>query len=456
MQKMIDLFKRSVLISISMVVATGAMLFGTPASAHGGDKKDAFNGYTLVAPLNNQDVRLVDNQGKEVHAWKTNTYSGVVTKLLHDGSLLRSYTTDNPNFRMGGTGGGIQLLRWDGSVYWDFRHSSDAFVQHHDAEVLPNGNILTLVWVKVPEDKAIAAGVDPANLDPITRSTWSEQIIEINRQTKQIVWQWDVFDHLVQEYDAQKPHYGKIADHPSRVDANYYKYAKKPDWLHANSLSYNPKTDQIVVSAREFNEFWVIDHSTTTALAAASNGGRSGKGGDLLYRYGNPEAYGHGTATNRTLFLQHDVSWIPKGLKGAGNILLFNNGDANAGRAYSGVLELSLPHTGATFAQNHDGSFKEPKIAWRYEPTGADQFFSNIMGGAQRLPNGNTLITDAAHGRGIEVTRAGNKVWEYTNPIYDTNRFNPTGPKTNNVFRMYKYSAYSPIFYWHGIVPSRL
>ena len=71
------------------------------------------------------------------------------------------------------------------------------------------------------------------------------------------------------------------------------------DWMHANAVDYNEDLDQIMISAREFNEVWIIDHSTSTAEAASHSGGMYGKGGDLLYRWGNPEAYGRGDSTDR-------------------------------------------------------------------------------------------------------------------------------------------------------------
>jgi hypothetical protein len=81
-----------------------------------------------------------------------------------------------------------------------------------------------------------------------------------------------------------------------------------------NSVSYNAKLDQILISVRSFNEFWIIDHSVTTKEAAGHTGGRSGKGGDLLYRWGNPSAYRAGKTSDQKLFAQHDAHWIPEGL----------------------------------------------------------------------------------------------------------------------------------------------
>jgi len=74
------------------------------------------------------------------------------------------------------------------------------------------------------------------------------------------------------------------------------------------------------------NEIYVIDHSTTPYESIGNSGGRYGKGGDYLFRWGNPANYGRGSQEDQKLFRQHDVQWIKPGLNGAGNILIFNNG----------------------------------------------------------------------------------------------------------------------------------
>jgi hypothetical protein len=405
------------------------------------NKKLTQPGYSLIAPLNSKDFFLVDNTGKKVHQWTTNHTAGVVTKMLVNGDVLRTYAPNKTNFKMGGVGGGIQILDWDGNVKWDYQYNSSDTEQHHDATVMPNGHILTLAWVKIPKDQAIAAGVNPANIDSKTNSTWTDRVIEIDPSTKKIVWQWDAFDHIVQDFDQSKPNFGSVSQSAQKINANYYAYSTKPDWLHTNAINFNPKSNQIMISAREFNEFWIIDHSTTTAEAKTSTGGDSGMGGDLIYRYGNPAAYGQGTEADRKLFLQHDVHWIDDGLPGAGDVLLFDNGDRDHNHAFSSAIELKLPIAGNTYAKNSQGGYQAADTVWQYGiRTGNESIFSNIMGSAQRLPNGNTLITDAVHGRAVEVTKDGKRTWIYKSLIFSDDPYNP-GQQTNNVFRIYKYAA---------------
>lgn len=426
-----------ILIAAVLVAMIALFIRSLPASSVKLNTSLAQPGYTLVAPLNAKDVYLVDNNGKAVHSWKTDNYAGAVTKLVDDGILLRTYEPDTTYFSMGGKGGGIQLIDWNGNVTWDFQYNTPESALHHDATMMPNGHILALAWVKIPREQAIEAGVNPENIDDKSDSIWSDRVIEIDPASNQIVWQWDVFDHLVQDYDDSKANYGDISKNFEKINANYYKYSKKADWIHTNSVDYNPATDQIMISAREFNEIWIIDHSTSTKEAKTSRGGRAGAGGDLLYRFGNPEVHGD-VEGERELFLQHDAQWIKPGLPGAGNVLLFDNGDEKHGRTYSSAIELRLPDVDSGY-QTDERGFKRPEIVWRYgAETGEESFFSSIMGGVQRLPNGNTILTDSVHGRGLEVTPDRKQAWIYESPYVSEDRLNP-GKKTNNIFRIYKY-----------------
>ena len=132
----------------------------------------------------------------------------------------------------------------------------------------------------------------------------------MNPETDEIVWEWHAWDHLIQDFDSTKANYGVVADHPELIDVNYFTNNGNPDWMHANAIDYNENLDQVVISNPEFNEIWIIDHSTTTAQAAGSTGGSAGRGGDLIYRWGNPMTYGHGDSTDIQLHYQHNPNWI--------------------------------------------------------------------------------------------------------------------------------------------------
>jgi hypothetical protein len=265
-----------------------------------------------------------------------------------------------------------------------------------------------------------------------------------------IVWQWHVWDHLIQNNDRSKANYGDPAEHPERISVNANGRPVPAFWNHGNSIAYNAKLDQIVLSARGCNEIWVIDHSTTTEQAKGRTGGKSGKGGDLLYRWGNPAAYGRGTRDDRQLFQQHDAQWIPDDCPGAGRILIFNNG---LDRGYSSVEEIIPPmDSKGRYIIEPGKPFGPEKPAWTYRAKNPKDFYSSEISGAHRLPNGNTLICAGVRGLFFEVTQAGETVWEYVNPVVhngilaqgEKSGLDHRGHNWNAVFKIHRYPVDYP------------
>lgn len=171
------------------------------------------------------------------------------------------------------------------------------------------------------------------------------------------------------------------------------------------------------MSVYAFGEFWILDHSTTIAEAASHSGGRSGKGGDLLYRWGNPHAYRAGTKADQKLFHQHNAHWIAKGLPGEGHLLLFNNGSGRPGENYSSVDELVLPvDSQGRYICKAENTYGPDKPVWSYTAPKKTEFYSSFISGTQRLANGNTLICSGANGTIFEVTPNKEIVWKYVNP----------------------------------------
>ena len=177
---------------------------------------------------------------------------------------------------------------------------SDSLLSHHDIEVLPNGNILILAAEVKTASEAISNG------SSINDSRYSEMIIELNPNTNQVVWEWHAWDHLVQDIDSNLLNYGTISSSPNKININYGD-GSDPDWLHANSIDYNEELDQIISLIFLLSENLIIDHSTTTLEASTSSGGNSGQGGDILYRWGNPQAYNQGDSLDQVFEYQHDA-----------------------------------------------------------------------------------------------------------------------------------------------------
>jgi hypothetical protein len=234
-----------------------------------------------------------------------------------------------------------------------------------------------------------------------------------------IVWEWHLWDHLVQDADPTKDNYGAVADHPELVDVNYGNIGgpSSGDWLHANAIDYHPEFDQIVFSSRSLDEVYVIDHSTTTEEAAGHTGGNSGMGGDILYRWGNPQVYDRGSESDRVFYVVHGVNWIGSGLPGEGNILAFNNGDRpGMSNDYSSVYEIVPPvDEYGNYSIEPDAAFGPSAPVWTYGAPG--EFYAGASQcGAYRLPNGNTLVCQAQGGYLFEVSESGTTVWEYDHP----------------------------------------
>lgn len=367
-------------------------------------------GYTLIAPVTSPTTYLIDNDGRVVHQWLGGGAAGLVVYLLPNGHLLRTGTVTSTVFgASAGSGGRIDELGWDGALVWTYTLSTDRYLMHHDIAPLPNGNVLTIAWEIHTVNEAIEAGRDPNRLNG--GSFWTEAIFEIRPALPaggDIVWEWHAWDHLVQDFDPGKSNYADVSKHPERMDINFG--PQTPDWLHFNAIAYNPGLDQIVVSSRTLSEVWVIDHSTTAAEAMTHSGGRSNKGGDIIYRWGNPQTYRAGTAADQKLFDQHGVHWIPNGLPGAGHFLIFSNGNA---RNFSTVDEIAPPvDKNGRYSRDSGAAYGPPETVWSYGRNDQPQFLSRIFGGAQRLPNGNTLICISTSFRTIEVTPEGEVVWE--------------------------------------------
>ncbi len=368
-------------------------------------------GFRLLDPVNSTTTYLIDTNGAIVHSWPSAYLPGVSVRMLDDGSLLRSIRTGTlPDANIGGTGGAIQRVAFDGTVLWEFHYQGPGVMSHHDIHGMPNGNVLMIAWEDKTVAQAIAAGRNPAFIaGNVFRP---DHVIEVQPTPPlggTIVWEWHAWDHLIQDFDPARANFGVVAAHPELIDINL---APDPavanDWNHVNGIDYDPAHDWIVLSAPRQNEVWILDHGTTTAEAAGHTGGARGKGGDLLYRWGNPQAYGAGTAAAQQLFFQHGPQFIPQGSPGAGHLLVFNN-QAPGGTS---VVELALPLDAAgNFVLLPGSAFGPAAPSWSYSAPG---FQSSFVSNAERLPNGNTLICSGMQGRIFEVTAAGQEVWSYS------------------------------------------
>jgi len=417
-----NIAEKKIIFFVTIILITSSMPL-TLSMINEAKTPGTFNGYILFCPMGSTTTYLIDTTGNVRHTWPSSSIPNYSVYAYENGSIVRT-TDDNK---------GVEIIDWNGTVVWQFEYYSTQHMLHHDIKPLPNGNILMIAYDYKTFEEAIEAGLNPSS-----GGVTPDQIIEVRPTgptTGDIVWEWHAWDHLIQDFDPTKENYGVVADHPELIDINYGLGGW--DWNHMNSIDYNEEFDQILLSVHTFSEVWVIDHSTTTEAASGHTGGRSGKGGDLLYRWGNPAAYRAGTPSDQKFFGQHDASWIDPGCPGAGDILVFNNGFERPEGPYSSVDEIVPPvnDTGHYFLEP-GSSYKPDKQVWVYTAKNPTDLHSVWFSGAQRLPSGNTLICSGQSGYFFEVTPNNQIVWNYTNPYPD--------PQNNLVFKIRYYTTGFP------------
>ena len=394
---------------------------------------EPYGGYVLYTPGGmgnaNSTSYLTDVDGSIYNSWTHNNGPASMPYLFlpegesgYENTLLYyPCRVNSPTMEAGGVGGRVEIYNWDGNLLWSHEISNTIYQHHHDIDVLPNGNILMVTWERKYSSEWQAAGRTSVNNS--LNQMWSTSIFEIEPNfttgSAEVVWEWHLWDHLIQDRGTQYTAiYGQISEHPELMDINCGSVGSNGgpggqangDWMHVNAIDYNQELDQIVISSRHQNEIYIIDHSTTTEEASGHTGGNYGKGGDFLYRWGNPQNYDRGNSSNQILDSQHSVNWIEPGFPGEGNLILFNNGHSNNSSA---ALEFFTPiNSNGTYDISSSNAYGPSSYTWIHQ----GGFFSDVQSGAFRQPNGNTLISDANSSYIFEVTYNGQVVWEYDVP----------------------------------------
>ena len=380
------------------------------------------DGYNLIYPHNQPNVYLLNNCGEIVHTWTDGAdfRPGNTAYLTEEGLLYktkRSRMVASDPIWAGGGGATLEIRDWDNNLIWDFEMNDEQNRLHHDFAVTAKGTIIALAWEYKTMEECIQAGRDVSNLTQ--DAMWPDWIFEIDPATDSIIWEWHTWDHLVQDFDATKDNFGVIEDHPERINVNYGRADGHPDWMHANSLDYNEELRQILLSVPYFDEIWIIDHSTSKTQAAGSVGGLGSKGGDLLFRWGNPLTYNKADTTDKQLFFQHDAHWVDDFLNLTnpqfGKIAVFNN---RVGADFSTVNLIKPKWDMYSWSYELDNGIYLPNsfdlTITHPEPT---KLYSTGLSSSQVLPNGNTLITAGRFGYSVELTPENEIVWEYKTPI---------------------------------------
>ena len=353
------------------------------------EPKRAFAGFTLFAPhfVESRTVYLIDLQGEVVHTWNMPYPPGLSGYLTERGTLFFNGRTSEQSFlsRFPFKGGVVLEADWDGKVLWEVRHPD----HHHHGILLRNGNVLLHCMGEVPEEIArrVKGGMAEGNMQsgqyasrPVSEADkmYSDYLAEVT-PAGHTVWVWRTWEHL-----------DPVADGIAEVQA------PRTLWAQGNSVEELPDGD-ILASYRP----------TSTVIRI------SRKTGKIVWKLGPPTVAG-----------QHAPTLVENG-----NVLIFDNGPHR--------LDDSVPYSRAIEVDPATNA-----IVWKYQDKPAWNFFSPRMGCAQRLPNGNTLITESSFGRFFEVTKEGEIVWEYINPFFGKPFFGgPPGSESNQVFRAVRYSA---------------
>ena len=444
------------------------------------NEPESMHGYTLIVGRFNNYIHLIDHLGRIVHSWQFEQWLPHA-KLLDNGNLLVMIRQDDGRRS-------IAEVDPDGSIVWIYTHSERL---HHDFLKMPNGNVLMLARGIKTRQEAVAAGANPSIVpDAGMEYDYLIEVRPTGSEGGDIVWEWSAWDYIAQDFDPTKPNYGAPSDHPELIDINFLvetphisRQSDAWDWLHINGIDYNPALDQIALSPRQYSELWIIDHSAATEEAVARSSANpdntppprtdvlhsetvdnATKDGALLYRWGNPRAYGHGTHADQRLFWQHHAQWIAPGLPGAGNILVFSNGYelVEDPPLHSSIEEITPPMNGYAYQREPGAAYPPAEPAWTYSAETPTDFYSRIMGSTQRLPNGNTLICDSTSGVVFQVTLDGKQVWKYVYPMAEDTPLKQGGQPAilqgddvfnNAVYRAYWYAPDHPGLRKYDLTP---
>lgn len=352
---------------------------------------DVSAGYVLFTILGEPETHLIDNDGNIVNQWQRQSGAMMMPYLLPDGHLLSTVRLNPDSASPVRSLSGLELYDWAGHLVWSYEPPDNRLL-HHDIAPMPSGNILVSAFERVTPAQQRELGITPNEEE---NDLFYDVIMEVERETGDILWQWRVLDHLVQDEYPDAPTYGLPADFPHKLDPQYTTMPHRPnmqDRTHINGLAYNAALDQVLVSLWYTSEIWIIDRATDA----------------LVYRWGNPAAYSRGTSQTRQLFRQHDPNWLDNG-----NIMIFNNGDRRQ-RLFSSVVEIVPPlEADGRYRIEGDSAYEPLAPVWEYRAQPQTDFFAQHISGAQALPNGNVLITDGPAGRIFEVTREGRTVWQF-------------------------------------------
>lgn len=420
----------------------------------------AVDGYTLIYPHNQPHAHLIDACGEVVHIWTNDSLRrpGNSAYLTPFGDLIWSHRPanfQNDPIWAGGGGAVIEGRTWDNTVQWNYTLNDSTGRLHHDFALTNVGTVLAIAWERIDSLDAIEAGRNPVILEG--GELWGERIIELQPNSNggaDVVWEWRAWDHLVQDFDSTKAHFGEPALEPNRIDVNFGSPSSAaPDWLHMNSIDFNAELNHILVSVPTFDELWIIDKGAPEA--------------GLIWRWGNPEAYGRGAPSDQQLHYQHAAHWLdaPYHMNSPdfGKIAVFNNRNPGATGPYSSAhliapawLATDTAMAYAMTGNDEAATFAPVNFDWTWTAPTPTDFFSSGLSNFERLPGGNNLILSGRTGEIFEFTATGDTAWQYRVPLQAgaaVAQGTELGINDNLLFRATRYPAQFPAFNGVDLTP---
>lgn len=410
-----------------------------------------FNGYT-VFQAKELGVLLIDMNGGEVKLWKG--LHGFPNKLLKGGNILGHTGERSTKFSMQDYRDLVQV-DWNGNVVWKFNeyeYIEDPGEEaqwmaraHHDyqREGNPVGYYVPGMDALTDSGNTMILGHKNLTCQSICdKNLLDDTIYEVSWEGD-ILWEWVCSDHF-ESFGFREDAKNILARDPNMRPCG----SGMGDWMHINSMSllgpnkwydsgdarFHP--DNIIADGRETNLIFIISKET----------------GKVVWKIG--PYYDYTPEKNLGWIIgQHHAHMIPKGLPGEGNILVYDNGGwAGYGGCHPGSL-TGTKNVLRDYSRVLEFNPVTLKIVWQFtpqeaglvHPTDSNRFYSPFISSAQRLPNGNTLITEGSGGRIIEVTAGHELVWEYISPYWGKHF------KMNMVYRAYRY----PYDYVPQVTPSR-
>jgi len=420
---------------IKIIVLSGLILLGCHVYAQEPTigllhwSSNAFDGYTLFSPLNNNNVYLINNCGEEINEWTFSEQPGATCYLLENGNLLRAGKDS------------LEIRDWNNNLIWSYATTANGIKQHHDIEPLPNGNILCIVGDNYTLAEMALMGRDTSNIVEPFRL---DKVVELEPQGSNganIVWEWSFVENLIQDFDITKENYGVVEEHPELLDINYDN-GQTADFTHVNAVDYNSELNQVLITSRHLSELYIVNHEYSNSNSQQSTDEKFSFGEGFLWRWGNPEVYRQGNSDTQLLNKPHDGKWVESGYLDEGKISVFNN-NGDSTETFSSVC-LIAPSIEEGIYLKDEGKYLPHEFDWIWNgEIMGDTVYQKSRSGAQSLPNGNFLICETSEGRISEISKSGQLLWIYRNPsgqiIY--NQYDEIPDNDNSIFRGEKYPS---------------